>query len=240
MAERNQHTRWAVLFLLELGWLHEQTLDFEVALQLCRQAQEKAKEIKHSYTELFGLILVGFAYIGLGRTDAALRCLSEVSERLGRERILMDWILRILLHHALSLCWLAQGKLSEARRDAERVCELAGPPGEKTYLALAHLTIAETAQESRDARGAGEALDRAFRVIEGTNVPLAEWRVYEAAARLHEQNGDAEEAARHRESSLKLLNRLAESLDETDRLRHSLLSAMAIQNTRNVLGGAFE
>ncbi|HSE37744.1 MAG TPA: AAA family ATPase [Blastocatellia bacterium] len=228
MAERNHHTRWAVLFLLELGWLHEQSLDFEIALQLCRQAQEKAKEIKHSYTELLGLILLGFAYIGLGRNDAAFRCLSEVSDRLGRERVLMDWVLRILLHHALSRGWLAQGKLTEARQGAERVYQLAGPPGERTYLALAHLTIAEAAMRRRDSNEADASLDRARRMIEGINAPLAEWRVYAAAATLHEQRGSAEEAARQRRCGLEVLNRLANSLDETDRLRDSLLGANVI------------
>jgi tetratricopeptide (TPR) repeat protein len=218
-----------VLFLLELGWLHEQSLDFEIALQLCRQAHEKAKEIKHSYTELLGLILQGFAYIGLGRNDAAFRCLNEVSDRLGRERILMDWVLRILLHHAFSRGWLAQGKPTEASQDAERVCQLAGPPGEKTYLALAHLTIAEAAMKSRDSNGADASLDRALRVIEGVNAPLAEWRVYAAAARLHEQKDSTEEAARQRRCGLDVLTGLADSLHETDRLRDSLLGANAFR-----------
>jgi hypothetical protein len=31
MAERNEHKRWAVLFRLELAWLHEQAFDFERA-----------------------------------------------------------------------------------------------------------------------------------------------------------------------------------------------------------------
>jgi DNA-binding winged helix-turn-helix (wHTH) protein/tetratricopeptide (TPR) repeat protein len=234
MAERNQHTRWALLFLLELGWLHEQSQDFEVALQLCRQAKETAREIKHSYTELLALILMGFAEIGLGRIDAALRCLSEVSDRLDGERILMDWVLRILLHQALSRCWLAQGKFIEARQDAERVCELAGPPGEKTYLALAHVTIAET-MESRDSDGADAALGKALTIIEGINAPLAEWRVHLAAARLGEQNGRTEHAARHRSRSLEVLKRLAESLSETDGLRHSLVGSVVVEHLR---GGA--
>ena len=225
MAERNQHTRWAVLFLLELGWLHEQCFDFENALQMCRQAHEQAKKIQHPYTEVLSLILLGLAHIGLEQQDEAFRCLSEAGKRLARERILMDWVLRILLHHALSRYWLAKGKPAEARQDAERVFELASRSGEATYLALAHLLIAEIAIESRDWNAADVALTQSMKVIEEVNAPLAEWRVWAAAAKLHEQKGRIEEAALDRQRGLEVLNRLAESLDETDSLRHSLLGS---------------
>ena len=232
MAERNQHTRWAVLFLLQLSWLHEQCFDFEVALQMCKQAHEQARQIKHPYTELLSLILLGLAHIGLEHHDEAFGCLSDVSERLGRERVLMDWVLRIPLHHALSRYWLAQGRPAEARREAERVCELAGPPGERTYLALAHLVIAETAMGSRDWNAADTAVAQSLKVIEGFNAPLAEWRVCLAAEKRQEQKGRIEEAAQHRRRGLEVLNRLADSLDETDRLRHSLLGSTVVQNIR--------
>jgi DNA-binding winged helix-turn-helix (wHTH) protein/tetratricopeptide (TPR) repeat protein/CheY-like chemotaxis protein len=232
MAQRNQHTRWAVLFLLELGWLHEQSFDFEIALQMCKQAHEQAKTIQHPYTELLSLILLGFAHIGLEQQDDAFRCLSEAAERLAREHILMDWVLRILLHYALSRYWLSQGKPEEARRDAERVCELATPPGERTYLALAHLVIAEIAIESRDWNAADAAVSQSMNVLEGVHAPLAEWRVGATAARLQEQKGRTEQAAQHRRRGLEVLNQLAESLDETDRLRHSLVGSTVAQSIR--------
>jgi tetratricopeptide (TPR) repeat protein len=233
MAQRNQHTRWAVLFLLELSWLHEQCFDFEVALQMCKQAHEQGRRIEHPYTELLGLILLGLAHMGLEQYDAAFRCLHEVGERLESERILMDWVLRILLHHALSRYWLAQGRPEEARREAERVCELAGPPGEKTYLALAHLVMAETTMESGDRDAADAAVNKSLMVIQGVDAPLAEWRVCAIAAKLSELNGRTAEATRHRRRGLEVLNRLAGSLDPTDRLRDSLLRATV---TRNIQG----
>ena len=225
MAERNQHTRWAVLFLLELAWLHEQSFDFENALLVCKQAQEQAKKIQHPYTELLGLILLGLAHIDLEHQDEAFRCLSEAGGRLARERILMDWVLRILLHYALSRYWLAKGKLAEARQEANRVCELAAQPGETTYLALAHLVLAEIAIDSRDWNAAELAVAKSMKVIEGVNAPLAEWRVFVAAAKLDEQMGRTEDAAQHRRRGLEVLNRLAESLDKTDPLRDSLLGS---------------
>src|SRR4030095_3327350 len=169
---------------------------------MCRQAYEQAREIQHPYTELLGLILVGLAHIGLEDHNAAFRCLSEARERLERERILMDWVLRILLHHAFSRYWQAQGKLSEARQEAVRVCELAGPPGEKTYLALAHLVIAETAMANWDWNAADAAVTEAGMAIEGVNAPLAEWRGWSAASKNDERAGRTTEGARPRKRRL--------------------------------------
>jgi hypothetical protein len=64
-----------------------------------------------------------------------------------------------------------------------------------------------------------------MKMIEGVNAPLAEWRVWAAAAKLDEQTGRTEDAAQHRRRGLEVLNRLAETLDESDRLRHSLLGS---------------
>jgi tetratricopeptide (TPR) repeat protein len=235
MAQRNQHTRWAVLFLLELGWLHEQSFDFEIALHMCKQAHEQAKAVQTPYTELLGLILLGLAHIGLEQQDEAFRCLSEAAERLARERILMDWVLRILLHYALSRYWFHQGEFAEALQHAERVRELAAPPGERTYLALAQLVIAEIAIETRDWNGADAAVSQSMKVIEGVDAPLAEWHVVAASARLLEHKGRTEEAAHQRRRGLEVLTRLAESLDETDRLRQSLLGSTVVQNLRRGL-----
>ena len=225
MAQRNQHTRWAVLFLLELSWLHEQCFDFEVALQMSKQAHEQARQIEHPYTELLGLILLGLAHTSLEHHDEAIRCLREADERLGREHILMDWILRILLHHALSRYWLAQRNPAEARREAERVCELAAPPGERTYLALANLVIAEAAMQSGDWNAADAAIGESLTVIQGVSAPLAEWRVCAVAAKLEEQRGRNAESTRHQRRSLEVLNRLADSLHQSDRLRDSLTTS---------------
>src|SRR5262249_17909075 len=51
MAERNQHKRWAILFRLELAWLHLEAFDFEGARELCRISFEQARKLVHPYTE---------------------------------------------------------------------------------------------------------------------------------------------------------------------------------------------
>lgn len=229
MAERNEHCRWAVLFRLELAWLHEQAFDFERTRELCEQAYDEARKVAHPYTESLSLILLGMAHLGVERREAAFRCFSEVTDRLDRERSLMDWILRIPLHYGLSRYWLTQGDLAGARREAESLCELASAPGERTYLALSLQTLAEIAMAADDWEGAEVAIARALTAIEGAEAPLAVWRVCATAARLCEQLGRISEAADHWRRSAETLNRLAGSLDGADRLRRSLGANPAAQ-----------
>jgi DNA-binding winged helix-turn-helix (wHTH) protein/tetratricopeptide (TPR) repeat protein len=222
MAERNESRRWGVLYQLELAWLREQAFDFEAAGEMCERAHEQALKIGHPYTESLSLILLGMARLGLGRHGAAFHCFREVAARLDRERILMDWILRLPLHDGLSRCWLSQGELARARHEAETLRELAAPPGERTYLALAHRTLAEIAMAAGQWDEAENDVSLALAALEGTEAPSAEWRVRATTAQLYEQLGHVAEAARHWRRSADALDRLAESLDEDDRLRKSL------------------
>jgi len=233
MAERNHHTRWAVLFLLQLGWLHEQCFDFEVALHMCRQAHEQAVEIQHPYTEVLGLILMGHAHLGLNDLEEAFRCLNETAIRFERERVLMDWILRLPLHYALSRCWLSIGDCEEARLHALTLFELAEQPKERTYMALAKAVIAESAILGGDLGTAADNLEQAKATIQQAKLPLAEWRISTVAAAVCEQEGRAKDAAVLRRSALDVVNKLANSLDEKDRLRHSLLDYPEIKDLSN-------
>jgi DNA-binding winged helix-turn-helix (wHTH) protein/tetratricopeptide (TPR) repeat protein len=229
MAQRNQHTRWTVLFLVELSWLHEQCFDFEVALQMSRQALEQAAAINHPYTEALSLILCAFAHLGLEQHEDAFRCLQRVSDRLDSERILMDWVLRLLLHHALSRYHLSQGDLSKAREEAKRVYQLAMPSAERTYLALAELTIAEIELRDQHQQAAEMALARSLAIVEDGDAPLAEWRARVAAAVLAQLGGRFDDAAKHRRRAQDLLHRLADSLDQSDSLRRSLLESRVME-----------
>jgi DNA-binding winged helix-turn-helix (wHTH) protein/tetratricopeptide (TPR) repeat protein len=227
MAGRNVHHRWIVLYQLELAWLHQQAFDFEAACEMCEQAHEQARKIGHPYTESLSLILLGIARLGLGKLNAAFRCFNEVAARLDRERSLMDWILRLLLHDGLSRYWLAQGELASARREAECLRELAALPGERTYLSLAHRTLAEIAMAAGQRDEAQNEVSQALAALEGAEAPLAEWRVCATAGRLYEQLGRVTEAAHNLRRSDVALKRLADSLGGAVPLRQSLLNGQA-------------
>src|SRR4029079_9964704 len=150
-------------------------------------------------------------HLMLEQNEEAFGWLNQVSARLERERGLMDWILRMLMHNGLSRYWLYRGDLAQARREAELVCELAAGPGERTYLALGHRVLAEIAMAEKDWVEAEAAGSPSLEVIEGAEAPLAEWRVCMTAAQLYEQLGRSAEAAQHSRRSAEVLRKLASS-----------------------------
>jgi hypothetical protein len=134
----------------------------------------------------------------------------------------MDWLWHMHLHRGLSEYRLARGELAEARLEAQQTCALAAQSGERTYLALGRRTLAEIALATRNWEQAEAELSRALALVEGGDVPLAEWRVYATAARLHQRRRRTE-AEGYRERSLGVLRRLADSLgDEAPLHRHLL------------------
>ena len=112
----------------------------------------------------------------------------------------------------------------QALQEARWVCELAAQPGERTYLALGRRALAEAALAEGHWAEAEAELARALAALEGGEVPLAEWRVYATAARLHERRGRRQDAGAARAHSRAVLIRLAQSLDEDTPLRQHLLS----------------
>jgi DNA-binding winged helix-turn-helix (wHTH) protein/tetratricopeptide (TPR) repeat protein len=224
MAERNEHRLASTLFQLELAWLHEQAFDFARACELCERGLAEARQSEHETNEWLSLILLGIAHSGLGHGQRALNCFKEITHREQHKQGLMEWIFQMPLRQGLSEYWLAQEKFNQARQEAERVCELAAPPGERTYLALGHRTLAEIAVAGRDWDQAEAELKQALGALEGSEAPLAEWRVYATVAQFRQQRGHKAEAKRYWTRSAATINRLAESLVEAKELRASLLN----------------
>ena len=97
MADRNGHRRLTILFTLVRGWLHEQAGDYARARTLCDSALADARESGYPFGQLIGLVLLGFAELGLGAYNRARANFEEIAARLDRERVLMDWIWRMPL-----------------------------------------------------------------------------------------------------------------------------------------------
>jgi hypothetical protein len=65
--------------------------------------------------------------------------------------------------------------------------------------------------------------------LEEAEAPLAEWRVYATAARLHEQRRRKAEAEQYWTRSAAVLQRLADLLGDEVELRHSLLTHPSVR-----------
>ncbi len=223
LAERNGHRQWATLFRLELAWLYVQVGDFSSARNLCEAAVQESHAIHFAYGQHLSAVLLGYAHLGLGEYTQALKCFDGIWQRFRRERLLMDWICSIPLVLGVSIYWLAQKRFDCVQQEAERLCELAAQPGERTYLALGHHLLAEVALAQRKWEDAEHEVAIAFAALEGVEAPLAEWRVYASAARIAEQRRRKAQARTYWEHSKVVLLRLADSFEHNDPLRQTFL-----------------
>ncbi len=96
-------------------------------------------------------------------------------------------------------------------------------------MALGRRILAEIAMAEQDYEQAEAEVTQAFDVINRAEAPLAEWRVWQTAARLHSARGEHAEAARNWECSLTILNRLADSLGEDEPLYQHLVERLRKQ-----------
>ena len=92
-------------------------------------------------------------------------------------------------------------------------------------MSLAHIALARSDLMEQRVEGASDHVRQARAAIDQVTAPIAEWRISQFAASVCEQEGRSEQAALHRRRAFDVLNQLAHSLDETDRLRHSLLDS---------------
>jgi DNA-binding winged helix-turn-helix (wHTH) protein len=247
MGEKNGNPFAAMAFQIGLARLHEEVLDFDGARGHCEQVLQRVREGRDHIMRSQGLIILGRAHLGLQDHQVAYECFNKAKALVESEQDITDWQLCLPLYQGLADYWLAQGALAQAREMASKLCALATPPPERTYLALGHRLLAEAAIADRqwdqaeaelshalntmtDAQAPStvrytDATPEGFSHSAGSALPLAAWRVYATAATLCEQQGRSSEAEAFRQQSRAVIQQLADSLEPSDPLRESFITA---------------
>lgn len=223
MAEQNEHRLWALLFRLQLAWLYEQAHAFEASREIAAECCAAADRLAFPFGQLLSPIVLGHAWLGLEQTEPAYECFNGVVKMLKHSRPLQDWVLRMPLTYGLGRCWLRWREPMRASAAARELCAIAALPGERTYLALGHLVMAETAVAEKNWQQARCAIAHASHTLARISAPLAEWRVSACMARIHEQSDQWQEAGACWHHSAQVLGRLAASLNAVPDLRRALL-----------------
>jgi DNA-binding winged helix-turn-helix (wHTH) protein/tetratricopeptide (TPR) repeat protein len=226
MAERNANFHAMCPFRLTVAWLHAETLDFQGAKECCEAALDRIVE-QNPLNFFMGRILLARANIALHDHTVALAHLNAIEYKIEIDSVAMESFFYPLFHHAFCDYYIAIGDLVAAQGRAMKLCEICKVTRNNSYLALAHRLLAKIAIAEGDLEEAQVQLFRAIAIIEQGNYPLAAWRVYATAKQLHERRGEAARADEFRRRSEKVIQVLAENLDERDPLRWSLLAGFA-------------
>jgi DNA-binding winged helix-turn-helix (wHTH) protein/tetratricopeptide (TPR) repeat protein len=229
VSDRNGHWLWPVAFRLERAWLHTEASDYAGAQTLAEEALAQARRAQYPYGERMSLLVLGLSHVGLGRRDTALEYFQQAGAWAEQGRPPLDWLLEMPLHHGLAVLRLDRGEAKQAREHAQWLEALATRCGERTWCALAAEALALIAEAEHKFARADEELARALSIVEGSEVPLADWRVHETATRLCRRRGRLEQAARHCARSARRIRRLAQELRESAHLRDAFLASPRVR-----------
>ncbi|MCI0466914.1 MAG: AAA family ATPase [Beijerinckiaceae bacterium] len=224
MTEKNANRQVSCLPNLMSAWLHLEAQDFRGARQRCEAALDP--EVEENPVNFFlGRNLLARASLGLGDYQSAHKQLAEITYRIEAGGVIMETVFYPLFYHNFCDYALAVGDLAKAREEAIRLYNAAKLPPERTYLALAHRLFAKIAIAEGNIEEARNQLSRAISIVEHTELPLAAWRVYAAAAEFHERLGELKRAGKYRGLCQKVIGKLAGSFDSDDPLRLFLSAA---------------
>jgi DNA-binding winged helix-turn-helix (wHTH) protein/tetratricopeptide (TPR) repeat protein/energy-coupling factor transporter ATP-binding protein EcfA2 len=220
LAVRNGTTTGEVVLNLVLARLHAHAFDFAAAKDICLKSLPKARP---GFPRLIALTMLGEAHLGLGELAEARQCLLQVLRDTESGPYCLDWIFRMPFRHARAELYLARGCTTDAAREALILRDLASSSGQRTYLTLAHTSLARAALAAGNPLQAQRHIADARLALEGAEAPLAEWRLHALAASLAHSRGDSSEALSHRHAAASSLTRLAASLPDPHPLRSNLL-----------------
>ncbi len=137
LARRNDHRLWRSLFLLQEAWLELHEARHGSARELCLEGLELAHGAGMEYGKLLGELLRGAIEVASGSLEEGAQRLESLGHRLQRERVLMDWVLRMPLLAALIDVEVERERPDELEKRCNELRDVATAPGERTYMALA-------------------------------------------------------------------------------------------------------
>jgi tetratricopeptide (TPR) repeat protein len=166
--------------------------------------------------------------LGVGDYKGAIKCFDTFFKAEENE------LLAISRNYSFPAClgasetWLALGEFDKARHYAQRLHDLAAGAPENTYLALSHRLLAEIAIKEEAMEEADLQITNALNIVENSEVPLAAWRAYGVAEKLHYMQGNTRSANVCQYKKQHAIRKLADSLPDSDPLRERLWSLIGI------------
>jgi hypothetical protein len=211
------------LFTYVLAWLHVECGASDSALKLCHHAEQLDEHSGSAIRPLLGNTIRGLAELGAGNAGAALLRFEGAREAAKGGFDLWFVISQIGVVEGL----LASRDFAACGAAAETLHGLLRNFPEKTWTALGLRSCARAAAANSERKRAATSIDEALKLVGGSDLPLASWRVYETASKIYGSMGRREEASEWREKARKSADSLADSFDDADPLRRPFTECAA-------------
>jgi len=166
----------------------------------------------------------GLADINLGQPEAAIAKFIKVRSRPQQPKFFLQWYWEILAEVGLPWAWLVAGQPEKAAVEADQYLRDALVTADPSLRAMAWSTEARVALAKDDSIRAKQCIDQALACMPNFEPRIPALRVHLAASAVYQRSGEDQRAERHRRRALEIQQELADSLEEGDPLRASLLA----------------
>src|SRR5262249_20685698 len=178
-------------------------------------------------------ITAGVGELELGRPKQTLRHFERGGNGQEGSKSFLDWYWRMLGLYGARKAHLATGNLGKDGRDAHPFLQAAQSCADRSLQGLAWAVKAQVIQAEGRWEDARDCIEKALSTMKDFEIPIFAWRVQIMASDFYQGSKDSKAAERHRENAKTLILQLANSFDQEDPHRESLLSAAPV---RRILG----
>lgn len=227
-ARKNEAPFRLAMPLVFKAWVHLHAADYQGVSDMCAIALPRFSGRFLADRRYIALRLAAAAELGLGNVDAAIERLLDTRNAIDRCPVVLSWYWRMPLQLNLADAYLTKGNVTQARIEADHALESTLRTASRTWQALAWELSARLAWREGNLPRAENDIKQGLDTIHELDVPLASWCVHATAARLAERNGSVELARRHLDSSRRIVQALADSLNTRPVLQQLFLSSPGV------------
>jgi len=227
LAEKNGEDPWIHIYCE--AWLRMLCSDFDGVRRLSQLIMRSNAEQHAVRARTIGMVASGYAELYHGTPERALACFAGVRDYRITPRFFLHWHWRMHAELGSAEARLKAGDLTNARNEAEGFLQSAASVADPNMRVLAWDVRSRVASAENNFNHARECIDNALAIVDRFDIPVAAWRVHATAADLFAYLEDREKAVNHRARAQELVLRLADTFDEGEPLRESLLAAPLVR-----------
>jgi hypothetical protein len=158
-----------------------------------------------------------------------VQCFSQVLDPEITPKFFAHWYFRAHARLGVIEAWLLAADPGRARREVDDLLEGALRGGEPNVRALAWEMKSRVARAEQDFDGARTCIENSLGIVDEFDIPVTAWRVHSSAWDLYRDGADRERASVHRSRAKEVIMRIADSFEQEEPLRVSLLTAPPVR-----------
>jgi len=226
--DQNLSLYW--LLTLREAMLRATVFDFEGARQICQEARNvRGGEFPDAQYLAIDEIAAGNIALQRGQLSEAVEHFRRIQDLDEHTKFFMHWEWRMTAQLELSNAWLLSENVGNARTAADGVLKSALATSDPHLQALAWDLQARVSLAENDLSGASASIEKAFAIIDSTEIQGAAWQTCATASQIYQRLGQFAVAETFRSRARASISKIADSFEPDEPLRATFLTADPIR-----------